>query len=350
MASLEEKESILNNDLNFTFNKYSTKDYIFFDNLDTILGLCELVKNTLGSLFEETEVESIDFRRVTRADFLEKIRIINNFYHDLKIDFDVNAVVNNGIFVVKTNSIENTQSNLSLLYSGHSIGTKSRGYIDVNNNDILMDSIVWVHELTHYRNADDYEEETVERSFLTEVLSFAYQYIYMDYLDKIGYTYDALTFKLIDTRSLYKNACDCINIIKIYKTYDLLGEVSKENYSRLYNEEEYENVVDNFYTCHNGQTTINKIRYALAIALSTYMYIEYKKDHKFLKRIELLNNNINEISFKECLRIVNIINYNEEGITDKHNIDKILSSILVLKEELSKDRERIKEEDKELIK
>ena len=350
MSSLETKVNDLNNDLKLIFPKYSKRDHIVFNNLYTILGMCKLYGSTMEDFFKG-EIEKPDFTKLTKADFVEKQRIMEDFFKYIGVDFIVDVPISDGTFEMKTHTLASAVKNPNHVYRGFSGNTDGNEFIKVNNNGLLLDSIIWVHEVAHYRNSGQYESD--ERSMLTEAVSFAYEYIFMDYLDQLGYTLDALEFKYLDTYNLFKNACDSFDILKLYYVYSLFDDINLENYSKIFDPEYYEETIDSYFNSHKGQTTINKIRYALASTFSAYMYQEYKKDKSFIKKLELFNRAIIDEPLEDCLQIIGIINYNDEGLLDEHNIDKLREGILSLKQELLQDREilnKIKEkEDKELI-
>ena len=211
MEDLELKEKEINNIMNETFNNHYDEDKIIFNNLSTLRGLFLIVDNNLYDLFDNNREREIDWFKVSHADFMKKISIIKDFYRYLKINFDVAKPINDGTFIINTYSLEEAVDNQKLLIYGNCSNSIDDPIIRVQNNDLITDAIVWVHELSHYRN-NKLEKEPEVRRLLTESLAFTYEYIFIDYLEKIGYVYESNEFKFEETINLFKHSYHCVNV------------------------------------------------------------------------------------------------------------------------------------------
>ena len=75
-------------------------------------------------------------------------------------------------------------------------------FILLYNNTLKTDSIIWVHEISHYRNQPPLFRGEVNDT-LTELLAFTYEFIYTDYLEQIGYEEEGKKFKIEEYKNLH---------------------------------------------------------------------------------------------------------------------------------------------------
>ena len=213
----------------------------------------------------------------------------------------------------------------------------SRNYhkaINVYNNGLLIDSIIWVHEISHYKNQPKEKRHEVN-DILTELIAYTEELLYIDYLENIGYEEEAKIFKIMEYQNLYSILNFSYYIIKITLLYYLLGSVNKENYLLLYKEDKsYNKALELF---NKGKNDIRLCyHYSIAI-ISLYNYIEYKKDKSFLANLKRLNKEIMNynISLENALKIINLK-------LDRESLNKILDRINIYRNSLLEERKNIK--------
>ena len=90
--------------------------------------------------------------------------------------------------------------------------------INVYNNTLITDSIIWVHEISHYRNQPPLFRGEVN-DILTELLAFTYELIYTDYLEQIGYEEEGKTFKIEEYKRLHTFIKKGYYIVRIFLLY-----------------------------------------------------------------------------------------------------------------------------------
>jgi len=313
------------------------RNQLLFDNLPNIYTMVRYLAHNMEK--EETE---FDFRKASKISFLESTKLIDSFYKSININFKTDDIVNSGVFkIIRTNSPEEasdyelTSGNNDYIDGDNGIRHKA---VNVYNNGLVTDTIIWVHEISHYRNQPERNRGPVN-DMLTELLAFTEEFIYMDYLEKVGYKDDVEEFKIKE----YQNFYNIINvsyhaIIRICLLYFKLGEVSKEDYKNYYGEDDnYEKAIEIFVReiKNNKKIIFTILWYSIAV-ISIYNYEKYKEDSSFLEKINKLNDSLNtDISLEDALKIIDIK-------LDKESLDKILQSINNLKEEITKKNTRIK--------
>lgn len=340
-------EKEINQFLKNLFNTSYNENKIFLNNLKNIYILISFLYDNL----EKLDIDTKDLRNTTRKDYVEKTQLINDFYKSLGINFKVNDIEKNGTLnILETNEPIDATSQLTygnnnyIFYERRSFNFKtkedniiSRNYhksINVYNNGLLIDSIIWVHEISHYKNQPKEKRHEVN-DILTELIAYTEELLYIDYLENIGYEEEAKIFKIMEYQNLYSILNFSYYIIKITLLYYLLGSVNKENYLLLYKEDKsYNKALELF---NKGKNDIRLCyHYSIAI-ISLYNYIEYKKDKSFLANLKRLNKEIMNynISLENALKIINLK-------LDRESLNKILDRINIYRNSLLEERKNIK--------
>lgn len=340
-------EKEINQFLKNLFNTSYNENKIFLNNLKNIYILISFLYDNL----EKLDIDTKDLRNTTRKDYVEKTHLINDFYKSLGINFKVNDIEKNGTLnILETNEPIDATSQLTygnnnyIFYERRSFNFKtkedniiSRNYhkaINVYNNGLLIDSIIWVHEISHYKNQPKEKRHEVN-DILTELIAYTEELLYIDYLENIGYEEEAKIFKIMEYQNLYSILNFSYYIIKITLLYYLLGSVNKENYLLLYKEDKsYNKALELF---NKGKNDIRLCyHYSIAI-ISLYNYIEYKKDKSFLENLKRLNKEIMNynISLENALKIINLK-------LDRDSLNKILDRINIYRNSLLEERKNIK--------
>lgn len=340
-------EKEINQFLKNLFNTSYNENKIFLNNLKNIYILISFLYNNL----EKLDIDTKDLRNTTRKDYVEKTQLINDFYKSLGINFKVNDIEKNGTLnILETNEPKDATSQLTygnnnyIFYERRSFNFKtkedniiSRNYhkaINVYNNGLLIDSIIWVHEISHYKNQPK-EKRHEANDILTELIAYTEELLYIDYLENFGYEEEAKIFKIMEYQNLYSILNFSYYIIKITLLYYLLGSVNKENYLLLYKEDKsYNKALELF---NKGKNDIRLCyHYSIAI-ISLYNYIEYKKDKSFLANLKRLNKEIMNynISLENALKIINLK-------LDRESLNKILDRINIYRNSLLEERKNIK--------
>lgn len=343
----ESANTFLKSFLDATYND----NKILFDNMQNIYALISFLYNNMQYL----DVEIQDLRTSTRKDYVAKSKLINDFYKNIGINFVMNDIERDGTLNILNTNTPSEATHNQIYFGNNNYVITEEFYIDpktkekiityrvfhktinVYNNDLLTDSIIWVHEISHYKNQPPEKRDKVN-DILTELVAFTEELIYTDYLKQIGYEKEATMFNIEEYKNLH-NYINCSHyVIKITLLYYLLGKVSKESYFLLYkNDKDYDKALKIFDEEKNKNQNIIflSLYYSIGI-ISFYNYIEYKKDPNFLEKIKKLNKEImTDISLEEALKIINI-SLNEESL------NRILENINIFRDSLLKENKKKK--------
>ena len=296
MDEIKEIEESANSFLKNFFDTTYNDNKVLFNNMQSIYLLIIFLYYNM----QELNIEKQDIQNGTRKDYVEKSKIIDNFYKSINVDFKMEYITRNGILnILSTNTPK--EATHSQIYTGSNnyviteeayinpqkkerivLYRKLDKTINVHNNDLLNDSIIWVHEISHYKNQPP-EKRGEVNIILTELIAYTEELIYTDYLSQIGY------------------------------------EEEYEDSLKIFDEEKNKNQNIIFLMLH----------YSVAI-ISFYNYIEYKKDSNYLNKLKKLNKEImTNISLEDSLKIIDIK-------LNKKSLNKILENINIFKDSLIK--------------
>lgn len=347
MKEKVEVEVSTNTFLKSFFDIEYNKNKLLFSNLGNIYSLITFLSNNIENL----DMKTPDLSCGARKDLMEKLKLIEGFYKSMKIDFNIEDIVKNGTFnIISTNNPD--EATFSEIYSGNNnyiiteefytdskTNQKIITYkeyhktINVYNNDLVTDSIIWVHEISHYRNQPSIKRGEVN-DILTELVAFTEELIYIDYLKRVGYEEEANMFAVAAYNNFYYFLTRSYYIIRIVLLYYSLGEISKESYKILYGKDkDYKKSLNTFFKeIQVNRKSIFTLLYYSVGAISMYNYTEYKKDPTFFAKVQELNNALltNSASLENSLKIINIS-------LNKESLQRILDNINIFKEEIKKE-------------
>lgn len=320
-----DREERINDFLKKFFEEHYNDNKILFDNLNNIYMLVSYIKNNMEEIEEE-----IDIRDCSKITFLEAEKLIDGFYKQIEVPFKLNDIVKDGTFdIISTNNHD--EATFYELTHGENGYISLHKNIAVYNNGLITDTIVWIHEISHFRNQQDYYRDEVN-DILTEIVAFTEEFIYMDYLEKVGYKEDAQLYRAVEYQNLHNILICGERIIKICLLYFRFGEVSKENFKSLYkNYAYYEEYLEYFEEkiINKPHAIFSLIWYCISI-ISIYNYEKYRENPKYLDNIKELNEKIMEdISLEEALNIMDIKLDRESLIEILKKIDNFRNRIII---------------------
>lgn len=334
-------EESANTFLKSFFDATYNDNKILFDNMQNIYALISFLYNNMQYL----DVENQDFRYGKRIKFQEATKLIEEFYKSINVHFEFDRIIKDETFhIIKTTAPEKatfhelTYGNNKYIRTDDDSNTKiAKRKINVYNNGLLTDSIIWVHEISHYKNQPP-EKRGEVNDILTELIAFTEELIYTDYLKQIGYDEEVAMFNIREYKNLTYFIIQSYFVIRITLLYFIAKNVSKESYLLLYkNDKDYDKALEIFDEEKNKNQNIIflSLYYSVGI-ISFYNYIEYKKDPNFLEKLKKLNKEIMaDISLEEALKIINIK-------LDEESLNRILENINIFRDSLLKENKKKK--------
>lgn len=164
---------------------------------------------------------------------------------------------------------------------------------------------------------------------MTELVAFTEEFIYTDYLSKIGYEKESEVWKIKEYQNLYKIIKIGVPFVKIHLVYHLLGELTEENFKKLFIQENYEKHLEHFEKIIEIDQDIlfTILWYSIGI-ISIYNLERYKEQPRFINNINKLNDALNQdISLEDALKIIEIK-------LDKESLKKVLEKINKFKDRI----------------
>ncbi len=276
-----------------TLISYINDNKLFNDFIFNNIELVEVLNYRSYLSLYECKINSFNNSELTKMPIMDKISFIKEFYESAFYSIDLDKIVDNGHI--------NLMESESFCYEGYNYyeqdGFKS---IDVNNNGLLIDSALIVHEVSHYNNQED-EFVSDSRSYLTEILAYCDNLLYFDYVKDKGYTKDYLAMKNLFAKNCRFCCLDNFSWLRLFLMISKCGDVSKESYSKLFCDDNYEMIIDkSFEELKKGQFRFfYNMRYVIGFPLAIYVYLKYKNNVEFIVD---LHNHISDIEIADFFK------------------------------------------------
>lgn len=306
-----------------------------YHNLEFFYDLSSVLNQSL-SKHVDTLREEIYYSKITKMSLFDKLNIVEQFYKDHGIEFDLNKHLDDGtigfIYYDHLNiKQELSNSKNQQFVMGRNYYENSKKLIDVGNHGFAADVLVLIHELSHLRNQPDIRRNQLS-DLLTEVLSYVEELICADYLKELGYQEDMLLWKKRLYYTFYSLAKQTKIKYEMLLLFKNLGSLSESSYQLFYgNNDGYEEKVEqmNQFIDNNDFDIYFYSWYIMGAVFGTYLHNEYKKDPSFMKNIILLHDRINDSDIIQCLELMNFNNDRSEGLLKIENaLEETLSEII----------------------
>lgn len=324
--NIKEIEEKINN---FILNMDYHDKYVF-DNIEFFYQLNFIVTKFLENSFKNYE-KCIDISKMDKISFYEIIDLLNKFYKELNINFDVSKLYNDGTIGYKFFEYDDEDN-----YERFRIGANYYNVLDnkksiiVCNNGIITDADILVHELSHFRN-DMTGGRSLVTMLFTETLALTDELIFYDFLIKKNYKIDH-NFIKSSFNFFYENSLNLIPIMELLLLYREVGSISKKSFEDYYEtSEDYEEDLEILNDMPNDASLINAVSYTLSSLIAPYLFYKYKNEKSYIFLNELNSMIMNESSDSDkCFRKIGLNGLDENDV-------KILSkNIKIFKKEYLK--------------
>lgn len=315
---MEEKIKEINKKLNDNIVTRNLEDNLVFQNIEKFYNLAQKLRVVLNEFDKNVELQ-VYVDEVEKVSIFEMIEIIKRFYQEYNININVDDLIKTGIIESKlTNSGEEKFDLFGNVHIENYVKV-----LDFNNNGLIIDVPILVHELGHLRNLG--EKLTQENNLFTESLARFDELLIVDYLEKNGYEEQMKNYKI----HFFKRANNSIYmfeiIFKLFFLYDKLGDVSKKSYELLFGKtDNYNQIINDFYDYLKNNPKpplLQHASYLLDNYISCYLYLKYQENPNYIKDINQLNEKIKTYNLTEILKFI--------GLKDlgKEDQEKLLNSV-----------------------
>ena len=300
-------------------------NYSFFSNntfvLDELNNLIKLEMYTEKKFEVRIKKEEILFKKMPKS---KSLKLVKKYFKRHKISINIKELIKNKSFVLleKEKQLINSNFKETVLDGKNYFDDKEqrvKSVVYITNT--LEDAYIMVHELTHHRNHPNGKRNIVS-NLLTESLSYTHGLIFgseLKYDDEKQMIYDYFI------TNLFNEAYSLYYIYKILEVYKKKKSLEKEAYDQVYKHNDYNKAIKDLNAFVKDGLSIFRLSYhLLGKCMAVYMFVRYKEDESFYKKIEQLNNSINTQELDRCLSIIDLKDFTD--LTKKYNesIDKFL--------------------------
>jgi hypothetical protein len=300
--------NILKDAINYYF--VNDQDNLINDNLDIFDYMIIKALKTFSCYIDK--YERADYQQFRVYSIEERLKLVQKFFTDNKIQFDLDKIINDGTIGFNKETYEEEIYD-KRLYKPFFIGENYYGnhykkLIEVPNTGYFFDSAILVHEISHYRNQPDNRRNEVN-DLMTEALAYTEEVIFC--LQNLSTHQEEAQYGLKKVIGIFY---DCINdlypVIRLFNLYYNFSDISEYCYNLLYkNTSNYDKIIESQIKAINNDTCINFkacIWILVAVYLVPYLIINYQNNPLFLTKIEELHEKINTCNIKEILNFIGL--------------------------------------------
>ncbi len=288
--------------------KYEQGDDIFvYYNLEKFYNLCSIAsKDFMDFDFNDT-YDDTNFKKM---DFFEKIDMVKDFFQSINMTVDVDKYMNDGTLSPYYINFDK-EDKKSYMKGKGKVDNNGNGDVTFPNSGLLLDSIIMAHELGHMVNRPTNNEQI---AIISEAVALYTELQFYDYLLKLGYKDEVLFFKNIRLKDTSKLSKLYSNSISILLTYIKYGAVTEKNFSCLFPEKNYFEVLNRIESNEDFYTISMGMNYVFGFVMATFLKRKVDEDFSYTENINMLNKRLNSSDFTENLRILGISNFDYESI------------------------------------
>lgn len=288
--------------------KYEQGDDIFvYYNLEKFYNLCSIAsKDFMDFDFNDT-YDDTNFKKM---DFFEKIDMVKDFFQSINMTVDVDKYMNDGTLSPSYINFDK-EDKKSYMKGKGKVDNNGNGDVTFPNSGLLLDGIIMAHELGHMVNRPTNNEQI---AIISEAVALYTELQFYDYLLKLGYKDEVLFFKNIRLKDTSKLSKLYSNSISILLTYIKYGAVTEKNFSCLFPEKNYFEVLNRIESNEDFYTISMGMNYVFGFVMATFLKRKVDEDFSYTENINILNKRLNNSDFTENLRILGISNFDYESI------------------------------------
>lgn len=130
-----------------------------YDNLKIFLDVCLILEDGLCNYADELN-ENVYSSRLAKMSLFEQLKIVDMFYKDYGIEFDLERAINDGtidFIYYDQNKVREQLENTKQVYimGGSNYYENFKKLVSIVNSGLVIDTIIMIHELSHLRDQPD---------------------------------------------------------------------------------------------------------------------------------------------------------------------------------------------------
>lgn len=284
--SVEEIEKMLND--YFTQNE----DNFFVRNLGWVYKImCEFFK-IMPKRCNQEYMKTLE-SRIPIYSNLEIFEFVREYLNKYNIKLDFNRMLRTNKIVLEGNGIlESNKRIKEITLRGHCPNKQ----VIVSNNASYLDSVVLVHELSHFRTILDKNSKINfdNQSWYDEILAISEEFIMAD----SSLTSEKQYVFLNRLNSVYNRFNSLQVYLKLALVYKKYGNISKENYIKFWENDRYDIDIKKFrefyqYEGSNKNTFFRKInenaKYSTATIIALHLMYKVRQNIEYMSKIERMH-------------------------------------------------------------
>lgn len=326
VEKLEQYKNWMTNLSFFGYHKF------IIDNIENLWNLTNYIGHSYSKYTEKNYQTKKEY---TSINLDETIKLAQQFLTKYNFNINIRQMLENGTLNLNKNTSKITNDFYGTITDGTiNYDKNNKIIITINLEETIYDSIILIHELIHYLNQPQDKRNEVS-DLLTEAISYGAELIFCEDLKNTQYeNVRDIHFKTIE-KFLYKYAYNIYYIYKIIYLYKQTGDITEEKYNLIFNDNQYQNTMQKFDEYVENQGSIfHDTWYLFGVPLAIYLLEEYRIDNNNIQYLHILNENINNKTLNECLKLIKIDNFDifKEKIKQSTETYKQLLDEICLKE------------------
>ena len=267
----------------------------------------------------------------------ERINFVKEFYKNHNINFDIDELINDGTIGFSYDAYESEYPETQYEYEigklsryipdfgGHQGFENGKNLITIHNTGYAFDSIILIHEISHYRDQFDYSNEISD--LFTETLAFVESNIAAKEILSLEEYKFYIIRQFLNLKYLISINHSLIDFMLIYKE---LGSISYDNYYMLFGSidpDDYTKLLDTIFKTKEEFDVLTCARYVVSYLLVPFLLNKYEKDNNFFNIIQELHNDINNYTIDQILSKMGLSFDDEGDIINKENTKILVNNM-----------------------
>lgn len=326
--------NIERNDIEKMLNDYFAKNRndFFVNNYGWLYKIaCEYLK-IMPNRCSKDYMNVLDSRMPIYSNF-EIFEFVREYLKKYNINLDFDGMLKENKVVMNNDNISSFERWLNGINLG---GVCNYKIVKVNSNVSYTDAVVLVHELSHYRTKLDRNSKINfnNQRWYSETLAIAEEFIMLD---------SSLN---VEKQYIYLNrlniACNRFNLLIIYLKMALVckkyGNISRENYLKVWGIDNYDLDLTNFKKLYNNRFGNEKkffefidysIKYSIATIIALHLMYNVRKNSDYMNKLENMHELVPYCSANKLFEYFDLLSFVNDEEQFCEPVKKVIQEIII---------------------